>query len=222
MGNNSKLSFSKKRKSRKQIMRNFWKKQRKGSKTEFPSKSSLAECSFQSIESSSDDDEVFVIEKDTSQEQIYIPSGRRIVDIGHLFSELKNIKHDIYSCSFFNVDIVHEAHFGFKSVFKYKCSMCGVTGTFSTEKADNNINEAAVCGTVAIGAGYSQLTEFCAALNIPQLNKKTYIKTEGKILHIAENVALDEMLAAGQKERALAIEAGEIDKDGVPYITVVW
>ncbi|EFA13403.1 hypothetical protein TcasGA2_TC005048 [Tribolium castaneum] len=99
--------------------------------------------------------------------------------------------------------------------------MCGVTGTFSTEKADNNINEAAVCGTVAIGAGYSQITEFCAALNIPQLNKKTYIKTEGKILHIAENVALDEMLAAGQKERALAIEAGEIDKDGVPYITVV-
>ncbi|EFA07094.1 hypothetical protein TcasGA2_TC010084 [Tribolium castaneum] len=34
-------------------------------------------------------------------------------------------------------------------------------------------------------------------------------------------IALDEMLAAGQKERALAIEAGEIDKDGVPYITVV-
>jgi hypothetical protein len=35
-----------------------------------------------------------------------------------------------------------------------------------------------------------------------------------------EKEALEEVLAAGAEERALAIDAGEVDKDGVPYITV--
>jgi hypothetical protein len=98
--------------------------------------------------------------------------------------------------------------------------MCGIVGTFSTEKENINIqvNEAAVCGTVAIGAGYTQLTEFCAALDTPVFSRKTYLQAEEKILDITEKVALEEMLAAGAEERALAIDAGEVDKD--PYITV--
>jgi hypothetical protein len=100
--------------------------------------------------------------------------------------------------------------------------MCSIVGTFSTEKENINIqvNEAAVCGTVAIGAGYTQLTELCAALDIPVFSRKTYLRAEEKILDITEKVALEKMLAAGAEERALAIDAGEVDKDGVPYITV--
>jgi hypothetical protein len=118
--------------------------------------------------------------------------------------------------------LILKKYLGFKSIFKYKCNMCGIVGTFSTEKENINIqvNEAAVCGTVAIGAGYTQLTEFCAALDIPVFSRKTYLRAEEKILDITEKVALEEMLAAGAEERALAIDAGEVDKDGVPYITV--
>jgi hypothetical protein len=48
-------------------------------------------------------------------------------------------------------------------------------------------------------------------------SRKTYLRAEEKFLDITEKVALEEMLAAGAEERALAIDAGEVDKDGVPY-----
>jgi hypothetical protein len=120
-------------------------------------------------------------------------------------------------------DIINEKHLGCKSIFKYKCNMCGIVGTFSTEKENINIqvNEAAVCGTVAIGAGYTQLTEFCAALDIPVFSRKTYLRAEEKFLDITEKVALEEMLAAGAEERALAIDAGEVDKDGVSQLQLI-
>jgi hypothetical protein len=55
--------------------------------------------------------------------------------------------------------------------------MCGIVGTFNTEKENINIqvNEAAVCGTVAIGAGYTQLTEFCAALGPVQTRRTEHV-----------------------------------------------
>ncbi|KAH0808758.1 hypothetical protein GEV33_014034 [Tenebrio molitor] len=98
--------------------------------------------------------------------------------------------------------------------------MCGIVGTSSTEKENINIqvNEVAVCGTIAKGAGYTQLAEFCAALDIPVFSRKTYLRAEENILDITEKVALDEMLAAGTEERALAIDAGEVDKDGVSQL----
>jgi hypothetical protein len=53
---------------------------------------------------SSSDDEVFLIEQDNNPKESFVPGGRRVVDIGHLLSALKNINHKIYGCAFSNID----------------------------------------------------------------------------------------------------------------------
>jgi hypothetical protein len=59
--------------------------------------------------------------------------GRKIVDINHLFLTLKSIKQQGFDCSFYDVDIINEKRYGLKSYFSYKCTICGLEGTFSSE-----------------------------------------------------------------------------------------
>lgn len=220
------LTTGAKRKSKKQLMKQIRKKIRIGSQRDnildnqivFTETNLARDDSFDSDIS----DEVFIEKENLNNIANFSPAGRRIVDINHLFTVLKEIRHDMFGCTFHNVEIIAEKHFGFKSVFTYKCNMCGITDTFSTENENKKcgINEAAVCGTVAIGAGHSQLTEFSAALDIPQMSSATYVRIEKKVLKNTEELALKEMLAAGKEERKFAIEAGEIDSDGIPFITV--
>jgi hypothetical protein len=79
MGNNSKLSVSKKRKSRKQGARDLWKKQRIGSQRDSQRHENIITRDF-----SSSDDEVFLIEQDNNPKESFVPGGRTVVDIGHL------------------------------------------------------------------------------------------------------------------------------------------
>jgi hypothetical protein len=64
----------------------------------------------------------FFIEQDNNPKESFVPGGRRVVDIGHLLSALKNINHKIYGCAFSNIDIINEKHLGLKSIFKYRVS----------------------------------------------------------------------------------------------------
>jgi hypothetical protein len=100
MGNNSKLlSVSKKRKCRKQVARDLWKKQRIGSQRDSQRHENIIARDF-----SSSDDELFLIEQDNNPKENFVPGGRRVVDIGHLLSALKNINHKIHACAFSNID----------------------------------------------------------------------------------------------------------------------
>ena len=115
---------------------------------------------FNIVDSDSQDD-VFFAENESRCTQTvnsFVPPGRRIVDIGHLMSTLKSINHSMSGCTFANLEIIKENRYGFKSIFFYKCNMCGILGNFSTESGDlktNNVNDEAVCGMIAMGAGYS-------------------------------------------------------------------
>ncbi|RZB39053.1 hypothetical protein BDFB_015251, partial [Asbolus verrucosus] len=62
-----------------------------------------------------------------------------------------------------------------------------------------------------MGAGYSQLSGFCGALDIPQMCSETYRKTEIKLFQNIKELATTEMIDAGKEEHRLTIEAGEID-----------
>jgi hypothetical protein len=149
-------------------------------------------------------------------------SGRRIVNIKHLFAVLKQLKHPGFGCSFFDIDIVSEKRYGLRSVFSTKCSVCGLKSSFSTESSlDADINKSAVSGTIAIGAGFSQLRELCSALDVPSLTFKTYAAKEVSIKSIVKENALEDMIEAGKEEAAIAIESGEIDADGIPMIPVI-
>jgi hypothetical protein len=91
--------FRKKRKSRKQGARDLWKKQRIGSQRDSQRHENIIARDF-----SSSDDEVFLIEQDNNPKESFVPGGRRVVDIGHLLSALKNINHKIYGCAYSNIE----------------------------------------------------------------------------------------------------------------------
>lgn len=84
-----------------------------------------------------------------------ILTGRRIVDICHIFKQIQNSSHDDrFGCSFANMEFVSESRNGFYSKFKFICKMCKTTTIISSDSNEEfrlPINEAVTNGTVAIG-----------------------------------------------------------------------
>lgn len=60
--------------------------------------------------------------------------------------------------------------------------------------------------------GFNQLDQFSAFLNK---------KLHENIFQTTEATALDSKVEAGKEEYKLAIEAGDVDSNGFPFITVV-
>lgn len=65
------------------------------------------------------------------------------------------------------------------------------------------------------------MSEFVAALEIPTISNTTYLNVHSDLSNSIHNTAWDEIQKAGAEERELAIQAGDIDADGVPFCTVV-
>jgi len=65
------------------------------------------------------------------------------------------------------------------------------------------------------------LSEFVAILEIPCIANTTFLKVHENLSDSIHNTAWDEIQKAGEEERELAIQAGDIDEDGVPFCTVV-
>lgn len=124
-----------------------------------------------------------------------------------------------------DMELLYERRFGLRSNFTFSCKMCKIVRIIESEeerpKSYMPINEAALSGSISIGIGHSQLEEICATMDISSMTSNTFIRNHniiGKKIHeIAENV----MKIAGEEERKLAIENGDIDSDGIPMCTVV-
>jgi hypothetical protein len=85
----------------------------------------------------------------------------------------------------------------------------------------SEINKSAVCGIIAMGAGFTQFSYLSAALDIPCMSSSTYFAVENQVLNNVKEVAINEMIDAGQEELRLALEAGEVDSNGVGMITLL-
>lgn len=151
--------------------------------------------------------------------------GRRIVDIFYVFEQIRDSEHSGgFGCSFINMLFISEKRQGFCSQFKFKCNMCGVIKFIQSEKSNSKflpINEGIVSGTIAIGIGHSQLAELTATIDIPCMSPTTYFKVQTSLSEKIHNVALQEMLLAGEEEKKIALECGNVDNDGIPMCTVV-
>lgn len=102
--------------------------------------------------------------------------------------------------------------------------MCNFETTIWSEITQENImdvNLASVCGTVSTGGGHAQLEEFLGAIDIPSMCHDTFKKNEELMATGLEETVVKEMEDAAAEEARLARELGEVDKDGVPLITVV-
>ncbi|KAF5298846.1 hypothetical protein FQR65_LT19566 [Abscondita terminalis] len=109
--------------------------------------------------------------------------GRRVVDIQHFLKSLKSLRHIGLGCSFFDVEVIAEKIEGFQSSLTFKCNVCGkldVVKTSSDSASFGSVNCADVIGTLAIGIGYTQFSEMFAAMDIPQMSNKTYLKYPSK------------------------------------------
>lgn len=141
-----------------------------------------------------------------------------------MFEEIKKIDDHLqpFECGFKNMKIIGEKKCGFKSIFTFQCAMCNIKKTVSTENdLFMPINTSAVLGMISIGGGFRQLEEFTCAMEIPTINQKTYRIEHDRICDGFEEAAINSMYEAAKIEAKLAIEAGEIDVDGMPLVTVV-
>lgn len=75
-------------------------------------------------------------------------------------------------------------------------------------------------GIVCTGGSYACLEEITSALNIPSISSRTFFKHQETVYTGITALAWDEMIEAGKEEKKLAIEAGELDDNGIPIITV--
>jgi len=66
--------------------------------------------------------------------------------------------------------LINEKQFGFRTLFKFICKMCNSISYIESEKQKPDtympINKSAISGTIAIGIGYSQLSELCATMSL--------------------------------------------------------
>ncbi|CAH1103019.1 unnamed protein product [Psylliodes chrysocephalus] len=150
--------------------------------------------------------------------------GNRIVNIKHFFKEIVSFNHcGMFSCTPRELEIVHEIRKGFMSQIVIKCKMCRVKKTVTTSPDDGklNTNQASVLGTISIGCGYSQMSEFFSTLDIPPLGYKLYKTEEKNLQQVIEQENWKVMMEAGAEEAKIARENGEVDENGIPQITVI-
>lgn len=56
---------------------------------------------------------------------------------------------------------------------------------------------------------------------MPSLSCRSFLKLQSTLATVVSDTAFDEMKKAGNEERKLALECGDIDVDGTPMCTVI-
>lgn len=155
----------------------------------------------------------------------FLLEGRRLVAIDYFLEQLQSSSNiHISGCSFVDMIVIKENKLGLKSIITFKCKMCNATLDVSTDYDEDTVmkvNEAAAFGTISSGIGYSIANDFMSILNVPFMafntfNKYTNLMSEGIHKSFWQQIETN-----GKEEARIAKLCGEVDMDGVPYITVI-
>ncbi|XP_044760382.1 uncharacterized protein LOC123317835 [Coccinella septempunctata] len=149
--------------------------------------------------------------------------GRRIVNIGHILFEYEKIIRHSERCTMGRMAFVKETRFGLISRLHFFCDNCDESMILCTDPSnkDNDLSSAVVWGNLSIGIGKNQCKELFAVMDIPFMTQKTFIRKTCQIKKIWERKMLENMLQASEEEKKIAIEKGNINADGTPFITVI-
>lgn len=157
--------------------------------------------------------------------------GRRIVDIGYFFDQMKTLKKHSETCNS-EMQLIKEVKYGLRSIFKFSCDDCGLLYNMESCAKDNqrmclnksdewiHVNEAATLGITATGLGFYHLEEFCANLDIPCMSSKTFTKEDKKLQKFWWTLAKEGAAEALQEEIKLAKLCGRVDSRGNALIQV--
>nr|XP_022901404.1 uncharacterized protein LOC111414324 [Onthophagus taurus] len=123
------------------------------------------------------------------------------------------------------MELVKEKRSGLISVFTLKCKNCGIEQEICNDPISDNtimdINSATVLATISTGAGYSTLEETHSVMSIPPMSNRRYNEEHKKLSSVVTKTAWATMIEAGKEEASLATQVGDVDDDGIPFITVI-
>ncbi|XP_071055949.1 uncharacterized protein [Onthophagus taurus] len=123
------------------------------------------------------------------------------------------------------MELVKEKRSGLISVFTLKCKNCGIEQEICNDPISDNtimdINSATVLATISTGAGYSTLEETHSVMSIPPMSNRRYNEEHKKLSSVVTKTAWATMIEAGKEEASLATHVGDVDDDGIPFITVI-
>lgn len=151
-------------------------------------------------------------------------TGHRIVHFTFLFNQLKELNKHSDECNFNDMEVTKETKMGLRSIFEFRCRICGIEQTVSTSDRNNegmNVNKAAVLGITSAGNGFYNLEEFCAHLNMPCMSDKTFDKNNKDLQKDWWQLAKYHTDEALKEEIRLAKAANEVDEKGNALITVI-
>ncbi|XP_022913996.2 uncharacterized protein [Onthophagus taurus] len=148
--------------------------------------------------------------------------GNRIVNI-QFFSEcLLKIQYEhLKKCTFGKLTVDNEKRDGLSTDVILTCEACNKKFVCSTFKKEPlSLNVSLVWGTIVNGGTYTQTDHLLSTLEVPMLTKYTFCKIQRKLSASWEEQLWLSMEAAGREECRLAMEAGVVDVEGTPWITV--
>lgn len=159
------------------------------------------------------------IEEDDEEECTF--SGKQIVDLNHIFQEIRRINTHSLSCSFNDMRLTKLTKMGFITYFRFVCRKCRYVHTLKTSvsrKDQFDLNYESVFGAMCIGIGFSQLQEFTGILDIPCMTEHAFRDKEKKVqVDLTSAVAASTKIIA-EKEKKYATELGHVDENGTPLI----
>nr|XP_012137711.1 PREDICTED: uncharacterized protein LOC105662118 [Megachile rotundata]XP_012137712.1 PREDICTED: uncharacterized protein LOC105662118 [Megachile rotundata] len=162
------------------------------------------------------------------KEEISFSSALNIVNMQHMFEEIKKIGHHAdkrEDCGIKYLQITGVKQIGLKTTLNVTCTMCNFRGEIRSqpkEVQEMDINYSAVAGTMFTGGSFAQMEEFLTAMNIPCMSKRQFLKSHDEIVNALIAAAEEEMIVAAEEEKQLAIERGDIvPQSGIPHIPVV-
>jgi hypothetical protein len=101
------------------------------------------------------------------------------------------------------------------------CTSCGKVMTSPKDSKESHglsLSNGFAAGALCSGVGYAALNYIFSTLEIPILSKTTYLKAEEEVGKEMKKSVEDSCKKNGEKERRLAIEAGDvISVEGVEY-----
>ncbi|KAK5645649.1 hypothetical protein RI129_004113 [Pyrocoelia pectoralis] len=92
---------------------------------------------------------------------------------------------------------------------------------FKIDTSDGNVNKDAVVAMMSIGSGFSHLEQVTSSLEIPCMSARMYDSLHDEVAEAWEATSLKSMREAAEEEKEFAIRDQNVDRNGIPLITVV-
>ncbi|KAF4526833.1 hypothetical protein B566_EDAN015786, partial [Ephemera danica] len=148
----------------------------------------------------------------------------RIVNIHYFTTEL--LKHERFhqsKCTGGKLEPLRELkRSGLQSAFLFACDICHREWTVESQPNNNpDFNTDAVWGSLSSGIGHTQLKDIFSTLNVRVMGPGLFSKLTTEIKQTWTKKLEQYIIEAGKIERERAIERGDVDPDGIPFITVI-